>query len=457
MLRKGSAKSKSRHWRDAPLDTIADEAAAIVAGSLQVDPADERGFKCRDCEFRASDERRPESGFSRCWGDAAPQVEQLVTLYYGATYKPSSGPAAAVVGKGAGKSVGPDWVALTIAGVPPQSARIASLAPDSHDGPRAKTRNMQIDAERSGVVQLAGDFSDKVRDSLMCGGKASRLHFLDFETTMACLPLAHGMRPYEVVAFQFSCHSGSFDGVSTHLSDVRHVSYLNTAASAPASVREDDRAFVDELRKCLGEDESPVFHWAVHERTILKKIRTRLSDARDGGKHSEDPGRIAFLDTMVGPDGKSGRLVDMRTVAEGSIMAPGQGGRYSMKQLLPAICREQGIRDLVWSLMGTDLGGSAAAGTQDPYKLLPPMPGSIDGTGDADGVEDEDGPAADGDGDGIRCGTDAMRAFQQLRFESVVKWSAVDRQALIASMERYCKLDTAAMVAVWTWMVGRVR
>lgn len=453
MLRKRNAKSKSRHWRDAPLDTIAEEAASIVAGSLQVDPADERGFNCRDCEFRASDDRRPESGFSRCWGDAAPQVEQLVTLYYGASYKPSSGPAAIVVGNGAGKYVGPDWVALTIASVLLESARIASLAPDSHDGTRAKTRNMQIVAERSGSVQLAPEFHDEVHHSMMCGGKASRLHFLDFETTMACLPLANGMRPYEVVAFQFSCHSGSFDGVSTQLSDVRHVSFLNTAESAPSSVRDDDRAFADELRKCLGDDASPVFHWAVHERTILKKIRTRLFDAPDSGKHVNDPARIAFLDTMVGPDGKTGRLVDMRTVAEGSIMAPGQGGRYSMKQLLPAICREQGIRDLVWSLMGTDLVGSAAATTKDPYKLLPPMPGAIDGGSDADGTEDEEGFGADGDG--VRCGTDAMRAFQQLRFESVAKWSAVDRQALIAAMERYCKLDTAAMVAVWTWMVGK--
>ena len=38
---------------------------------------------------------------------------------------------------------------------------------------------------------------------------------------------------------------------------------------------------------------------------------------------------------------------------------------------------------------------------------------------------------------------------RQLRVGEVV------RHALIAAMERYCKLDTAAMVAVWTWMVGK--
>ncbi len=86
----------------------------------------------------------------------------------------------------------------------------------------------------------------------------------------------------------------------------------------------------------------------------------------------------------------------------------------------------------------------------DPYKLLPNMPGAIAG---ADGEQLADEGEDHEDGSGVSCGTDAMRAFQQLRFESVARWKGVDRAELVAAMKRYCKLDTVAMVAVWTWMV----
>ena len=33
------------------------------------------------------------------------------------------------------------------------------------------------------------------------------LHFIDFETTISALPFHKGMRPYEAVAFQWSCHT----------------------------------------------------------------------------------------------------------------------------------------------------------------------------------------------------------------------------------------------------------
>jgi len=448
-LRTESAKSKSREWLGASLDKMAKDASAIAAGSMTIDPKRERGFKCRDCEFRASDDRQPESGFSKCWGDSASSAEKLLTLYRGASYRPRQSPESIIGTAKASLDAQPDWVALTIESMPSQAARTASLPADGGDGVWARTRNMQIAAERSGRLQVSEGFEGVVRKSLMRSGLGSRLHFLDFETTMACLPLAHGMRPYEVLAFQFSCHSGLFDGKSPALSDIRHTGFLNAANRAPASVLVDDRAFVDALRNCLGEDGTPAFHWASHERTVLKKIRARLGDANATFRAPADHARVKFIDGMVGLDGKSGRLVDMRRLAEGNIMAPGQHGRYSMKQLLPAICREDVIRGLVWSLMDGALTGSVVTADQDPYELLPAIPGHISRLGDST-QDDEDEETSTNDG--IRCGTEAMRAFQQLRFESVAKWRLVHRQELIGAMEQYCKLDTVAMVAVWIWM-----
>jgi hypothetical protein len=106
-------------------------------------------------------------------------------------------------------------------------------------------------------------------------------------------------------------------------------------------------------------------------------------------------------------------------------------------------------------LMGSDLGtaSAAAAGDRDPYALLHAVgaEGAAGGADELEGEDDDEG--TDQNVDGVRCGTDAMRAFQKIRFGNVARWPGSDRDALIAALKRYCKLDTAAMVAAWLWMV----
>ncbi len=455
-LRTKSGKSKAATWHRASLDSIASDAAAIMAGTLSVDPATERGIKCRDCEFRASDAARPLGGFDVCWGESARQAEELLTLSRPTGYDPASGPAVGWRSAKGTKVTPPDWVTLTIDSLPAESVRVGTLPIDRGAGAYADARNLQIGAERSGITQASPAFRDEVVAMLTLGGAASPMHFLDFETTMACLPLAPGMRPYEEVAFQFSCHSGTFDGARPLLSDIRHAEYLDERRGASRGVLDDDRPFVDALRDAIGHDSTPVFHWANHERKILARIRARLAAASDRTGSDPDPGdatRVSFLDGLIGADGKGGRLVDMLKVASGNVMTPGQAGRYSMKSLLPAICRDPEIWQLVGELMDGKLTAKPSRGEPrvvDPYKLLPNMPGAIAGADSeqlADDGEDHE------DGNGVSCGTDAMRAFQQLRFESVARWKGVDRAELAAAMKRYCKLDTVAMVGVWTWMV----
>jgi hypothetical protein len=450
-LRTGPAMSRAATWGHKGIDGMALDAVAILAGTLTVDSTTERGLKCRDCEFRASDASRPLSGFDVCWGDSARQAQELLSLSRPSGYNPGIGTAAGGRPAKAKRLSPPDWVTLTIDRMPAESVRIGMLPLDAGAGVHSDTRNLQIAAEHSGMTQVSSAFRHEVSATLALDGRASRMHFLDFETTMSCLPLAPGMRPYEEVAFQFSCHTGTFDGKQPLLSDVCHAEYLDERRNASGSVHDDDRLFVDALREAVGEDSTPIFHWANHERKILARIRTRLAEAgaaADPGAERGDASRLTFLDGLIGADGRGGRLVDMLKVASGNVMTPGQGGRYSMKSLLPAICRDPKIRQLVGTLMGGELAIGPA--TADPYKLLPPIPGA---PGDA--AEDE-GAGEDPDHeevDGIRCGTDAMRAFQQLRFESVARWKDFDRAALIAVLKRYCKLDTSAMVAVWTWMV----
>jgi hypothetical protein len=444
LLRTKDGKSRAALWRGEALDLIVDQAEGIFLGSMQAHPGDERGLRCRDCEFRVPSKQGEQTGFAVCWGDSVEAASALLGLYYGHEYVASGG-AAAGASRGP-KATGSDWVALTIGSSHPENFSIADLELDSGAGARAQTRNLQIMAERTRRVRVSDDFAAVVRSTLLCDGRPGVLHFIDFETSMACLPLVPGLHPYEVIAFQFSVHSADSDGSQIDPSLVRHREYLNTADSSPGSVLDDDRAFIDALEASLGTDASPVFHWADHERTVLRLIRRRLA----GSGTPADSGRLTFIDGLVGPNGDAGRLVNMlREVAEGRIMAPGQEGRYSMKTLLPAICRDADVRALLACVMGSDLSGDFMSSEANPYDLLPAMPWNARGAG----VEAAESVAEDDGAGSVACGTDAMRAFQQLRFGSVARWQQVDRSALVEAMLRYCKLDTAAMVAVWWWMV----
>ncbi len=439
-LRKSDGRSKATRWLGKPLDEIVLDAAAIATGEQGIDSASERGWKCRDCEFRVTSDSRQQSGFDLCWGDKAKRADEALRLYRGRGYRPTPAYEGACVREGSA-----DWVDGAIEMVF-EDRCIGALPDDAAGGKYAVARNLQIFAERSGAVQRTPDYVSEVRKHLLSGGGETSLHFLDFETTAACLPLAVGMKPYEVVAFQFSCHTAPFDGTMIDLTNVAHTSYLNKADAPPADVVVDDRAFIDRLRHCLGSGGGSVFHWANHECTILRAIRARLVRSIGAGANPSDVSRVEWLDQLIGHGGVRARLVDMMKVAEARIMAPRQGGRYSMKRLLPAICRDDDIWSLVCRLMGDGFSVTADRADRDPYGLLPPMPGAIVVDTSADhGGED----------DGVRCGTDAMRAFQQLRFGNVAKWKSVDRDELISAMERYCKLDTVAMVAVWKWMVDQ--
>jgi hypothetical protein len=439
---------RARLWAGVSLAEHMDEAKAVVAGTLAVGAQSERGWKCRDCEFRATGPGGAPGGFDACWDPHAPAASALLRLHRGGGYRPSSGPAARSDRAPEGS---PDWVALTVS-ASGDGASVAGLPHDAGTGKQAQTRNLQIDAERGQAVQRSAGFADRVRRELVRGGSRGIMHFIDFETSMACLPFAEGMRPYEVIAFQFSCHSVPIDGDRPRLGQARHVAWLNESEGPAGSAVEDDRLFVDELRRAVGDDDSPVFHWATHERTVLgRQIRARLESTGD----ASDDDRIAFIDRLIGAPDCPGRLVDMLKVAEGGIMAPGQQGRYSIKYVLPAACRSDEVWESLCELMGSDLvpAPAAAAGDRDPYALLHAVgaEGAAGGADEPEGEDDDGG--AEQNVDGVRCGTDAMRAFQKIRFGNVARWPGSDREAVIAALKRYCKLDTAAMVAAWLWMV----
>ncbi|MGA1394102.1 MAG: DUF2779 domain-containing protein, partial [Phycisphaerales bacterium] len=242
-LREVSAQSEAEEWRGLTLEALIESMAAILRGG-DTSPGRERGWKCRDCEFRSSvdrDGRSVESGFDHCWGDGRESAAALMELYRGGGYQPN------------GCDAETRWVDSFIAshaGVTPLT--VGGLPLDGGEGVRAVTRNLQIEAARSGATTTSADFVATVTSRLMGHPDGCVLHFIDFETATSCLPFEPGMRAYEVVAFQFSCHSLRYRSDIGAGQSAVHRSWLDPIGVGPEEVRDPrtlDRTFIDQLRR----------------------------------------------------------------------------------------------------------------------------------------------------------------------------------------------------------------
>ena len=446
-LRTDSKKTRSRsaRWEGSTLDDIMEDAAGIYRNEQHIDPVDERGWKCRDCEYRGNG--GPEDGFDHCWGIGSESARNLATLYHGGGYNDPL--------------FGNDqrWLHLRVdSNLLDRPLTVADLEEEADAKARSRCRAMQMRAERNGEVIVSDELPSLVRKHLHPKTPDSILWFIDFETTMSCLPHFVGDRPYQVVPFQFSCHAVPVQGGEPQWNETDHRQWLFDNRDLSTAGIDIDRVFTDKLMQAvtrpvdgLEASEAAVFHWAAHERTVLGLVRTRVKAASDG---VDDTARVDFLDSMVGPadDRQGGRLIDMLKVAEGKVFHPLQRGRFSIKQLLPAICANASIRDLVKTLVDAvqDDDSVPIGDAWDPYKCLPPVGEILAGASSK-------GSASNAES--VSSGTDAMRAFVALRYGedgTGRAWNSREKEQLREALLVYCKLDTAAMVAVWRWLDGLI-
>lgn len=462
-LREKNAQSESVRWRDKTLDQLIDDASQIVADQLSVDISAELGWKCRSCQYSQSTELGKPSGLQTCWSTSTASAENLFQLYRGRTYTPPE------LSDERDVDEDDEWVVQLIAHRKESTPlTIGGLRPEelSHGNESSSVRRIrrarQIAAMRSGRAQFSNEFAGIVAKRLLPISGSGILRFVDFETTQACLPYAIGLHPYQVVAFQFSVHAlvvknGSFD-----LKDIQHVETLFIGSSAETDILASDIAFATALRAALTDPvngvadvDGPVFHWASHERTVLRMVSERLA-ARGG--HDD---LVAWIDatSRKEDDDPPGRLVDLLRIAEANTFHPLQHGRFSIKKFLPAICSEtETMQDV--SCLGFRSGPEdrEADGCVDPYKGLPSLQAVLGEVAPALAAAIHDEDDSDDEGEGIRNGTSAMRAYQQLRFKECVQWSdatkrPMDDFAVRKALLRYCELDTAAMVVVWSWLL----
>ncbi|QIT54996.1 DUF2779 domain-containing protein [Aquisalimonas sp. 2447] len=137
------------------------------------------------------------------------------------------------------------------------------------------------------------------------------LHFLDFEAAMVALPMYTGMRPFDALPFQFSCHTQRAPGEAPI-----HQEFLATAPSADPR-----QELAEHLIQTLGQNGSIVVYSGYEGRTI-RELAKALS-------------QLAPTLLSLQP-----RIVDLLAILRRHYYHPGFRGSYSIKQVLPTLVPE---------------------------------------------------------------------------------------------------------------------
>ncbi|MEO5798328.1 MAG: DUF2779 domain-containing protein [Gemmatimonadales bacterium] len=348
-------------------------------------------WNCKGCEFRVATGEGP-NGFVECWGTLAEPTPHLFDLYQFGNNK-----------------IDGERVADTL--IRQGKTSLYDIDPTllmKRDGePTAYTARQVVQIEHT---RSATPFIDPALSRAIASWQWP-LHFIDFETSALALPYHAGMRPYEMVGFQWSSHTLR-DETATPV----HAEWLNERESWPCL------AFVESLRQAVGET-GTVLMWSHHEATTLKKIRDQMDRYNVG-----DAAIREWMGELVGVDDGPRRLVDMNDLCRKYFFHPGMAGRTSIKIVLDALWKsDAAMRDRFAAWMGDR--SFAVTSEHGPYESLPPIV--------VGGLELE-----------VFEGTGAMRAYQAMLYgeeRHSPEIVAAYRELLL----RYCKLDTLAMVLIW--------
>jgi len=328
-------------------------------------------------------------GFAECWGSLANAQPSILDLYHAASLRDD------------GESVVDSMISQAHAGLMDIPQNIVDSL--QIGGSTAKRQWIQITHTKSGQP-FVGPGLRTALDSV-----TYPLYFLDFEAARTAVPFHAGMRPYGLLAFQWSCH------VLDHPhAPLRHLEWINTDRSWP------NEAFARSLAAAIGTG-GTVLTWSPFEASTIRTVRDEL--AMRGAL--DESLRTVFArfekDPLTGMPG----MLDMHRLACAEYFHPDMGGRTSIKIVLDALWRSDAhMRDEFFALTGKR--GDASTG---PYAALEPLVIA--------GVEQS-----------VAEGTGAIRAYEALMF-GAERHDTGAQQSWRTLLLEYCKLDTLAMVLIW--------
>ena len=360
--------------------------------------------ECRKCEYRfvpGGNAKRSDwdrEGFRECWGGLADEEPNVLDYYHVSS-----------IGRGQG---------LINALICRKRARLSDVEEadlvkaDGTPGPINFRQRIQREYTLANREYLGPDLRQRLEKL------AYPLHFIDFETSRVAVPYHAGMRPYEQVAFQWSCHTIREKGGA-----LEHAEWINVVDAFP------NFDFAAALMERIGTQGSFLI-WSNHENAVLNDIRRQMCDYAYHNLALEK-----WLDTVVRFEGHpSNFMVDMCEIAKACYFHPKMKGRLSLKFVLPAVWE---TNEALRTRFAKYYRRSDSGQLVDPYETLPPLPF---GNPEADEETETDQVVTEGIG--------AMRAYQEMLY-GLHRNDEVTKEQWRRLLLQYCELDTAAMVMVW--------
>ena len=348
-------------------------------------------IECSKCEYRIQHEAE-KNGFAECWGSRAFTQKHILSLT-------QLGNVNRILNNGINKAI------LKGCG------SIEDLNPDLFKGKYDNRPYYQATSNSEYIDSSL--FQDIEFTYPLC--------FIDFECSRMALPYHKGMRPYETVAFQWSCHTIEKPGA-----EPVHTEWINTVDAFPNF--DFAVALMNQLKHA-----GTVLIWSCYENTILKEIYEQMEAY--GYKNLR---LKQWLERFVKfeKDDPCG-FVDLAKIACKYYHHPLCNGKYSIKYVLPAVLHEtrspiiaKWLKEL--DLLNLNHDGSIA----NPYNALPEL-----------FVEKNIV---------VKDGTGAMRAYQDMLY-GLHKNDAEIKSQWEYALRQYCRLDTLAMVIVWEYWRTRRR
>jgi hypothetical protein len=359
---------------------------------------------CRTCEYRLLDDEMglnhtQQNGFAECWGDLASEDPHILDYYHVSSIGGRNSP-------------------LVNSLIARRRVRMSDVEEsdlvcvDGEPG-RINTRQcIQRKYTLANQEYLSPELLQRVQRL------PYPLRFIDFETSRVVVPYHAGMRPYEQVAFQWSCHTIREKGAP-----LEHAEWINVVDAFP------NFGFAESLMERLGEKGSFLM-WSHHENSVLNDIRRQIQ--RYG---YSNPRLERWLDVVPKHDGNaSSFMVDMCDLTRAGYFHPKMKGRLSLKYVLPAIWgSNEALRRLPEFAKYSRCDDSGRL--LNPYDTLPSLPfGNPEEETESEQVITE--------------GTGAMRAYQEMLY-GVSRYDETVKERWRRLLLQYCELDTAAMVIVW--------
>ena len=269
-------------------------------------------------------------------------------------------------------------------------------------------------------------------------------NFIDFEASTVALPFYRGQHPYEKVVFQFSHHIYHEDGRVEHANE-----FINVNPGEFPNFE-----FIRALKVALEENTGSVFQYSPYENSTLNQVKAQLEASVEDDKES----LIDFIKSLTKPPKSNDyqgetwnaerEMIDLCEVIKAFYYNPYTKGSNSIKALLPAIFKNS---DLIKEKYSQPLAAINVTSKNFPnhYRWLRMINGEIE-----DPYKYLDKPFSDwnpdferkSDIEEINNGGAALTAYGLTQYFDM---TTVERDRLRKALQKYCELDTLAMVMIF--------